>query len=1014
MTIKSCVRSAVMVLLSCLLMPAHAQDTDLFMTNNPEANALLPNVLIVLDNTANWSSSSGDPDFPAKFDLAREALSAVVSGLDEDLFNVGLMLFSEDSNNVSPSGGYVRFAIRTMTPGNKETLSDLVSGLINDSHAKGGDRGNNAEYALAMHEAYLYFSGLNSRSGFNKSRRDEGAFEVNPKYLKPAADACVKNYVIFISNGAPDNGENTTAGNLLAGLSANTSVIPLNPSTRQANWSDEYARFMSASGINTYTFEINPVSSGQGPALTALLKSMAQQGDGEYSPVSTADELTEKLGATFKKIQSVNSVFASTALPVSVNVRGTFLNEVYMGVFRPDEDAGPRWDGNLKLFQFAVDESTDTLYLADASTPPEPAQSPVTGFIRNTAKSFWTTASTYWNFSPRGEPESGSDSPDGNIVEKGGAAQQHRAVAPSRRKLYTCAAGGCGNSGTLLSTNEFNIANDDLTAATFGVADAEREDLINWVRGDDVDAERNVDGVKVSDGQGRPSLHGDVVHSRPAVVNFNRGGGDNDIVVFYGANDGVFRAVKGGKTVTGAGSELWGFVAPEFFGKISRLRSNSPAVNVPSNPSDPDGNKPYFADGNVSVYTIDNNGDGQIVATAGDKAYLFVTMRRGGRFVYAFDVSVPEAPRFLWTKGCSATGACDAGYAELGQTWSEAKVRTINLNGTSTPVLIMGAGYDPASDDLNPAGTAVMGRGIMVVNALTGAMIWQAGPDPKDGDFRLKVDTMTHSIPADVTALDVSRNGFADRVYAVDTGANVWRADISSPDPGNWTVSRLAALGGSGADARKFLYPVDAVTSEDANGEFMALLLGSGDREHPFDETVVNHFYMLKDRDLSETIVLSDLYDTTDNLIQEGTEEQIAAANASLLSSKGWYFVLADGEKVVGNAITLGGSVFFATNQPAAVTPNSCASNLGVARAYVVSYENGAAVYDFNTVESLTSEDRFTEVPGGGFPPSPTGVVVEVDGKKYETVCFGPTCIPPEKIKLEARSKVYWYKSGVD
>jgi hypothetical protein len=35
----------------------------------------------------------------------------------------------------------------------------------------------------------------------------------------------------------------------------------------------------------------------------------------------------------------VNSVFASSTLPVSVNVRGAFLNQVYMGVFRPDANS---------------------------------------------------------------------------------------------------------------------------------------------------------------------------------------------------------------------------------------------------------------------------------------------------------------------------------------------------------------------------------------------------------------------------------------------------------------------------------------------------------------------------------------------------------------------------------------------------------------------------------------------------------------------------------------------------
>ena len=50
----------------------------------------------------------------------------------------------------------------------------------------------------------------------------------------------------------------------------------------------------------------------------------------------------------------MNSVFASASLPVSVNTQGTFLNQVYIGVFRPDADALPRWPGNLKQYKLGI------------------------------------------------------------------------------------------------------------------------------------------------------------------------------------------------------------------------------------------------------------------------------------------------------------------------------------------------------------------------------------------------------------------------------------------------------------------------------------------------------------------------------------------------------------------------------------------------------------------------------------------------------------------------------------
>ncbi len=1001
---------------------AGAQDTDLFMTRNP--NAALPNVLIILDNTANWSTSTGSG---SKFDMERQALASVVAGLDVDAFNVGLMLFSESGDgNAQVSGGYVRSAIRKMTATNKTNLQTLISNLQEGSSGGGsggsgkdnssdststngnGDKGSGAEFAKAMDEAYRYFQGMDARSG-DKIKTDQEAFSVKPTYAKPSTDACAANYIIFISNGAPDSGENTKAADMLKALGGDITQINLNPSGLQANFADEYARFLNGKQIKTYTVDVAPETNNKGLDNTALLSSMAQHGGGGYNAVFNAAELTKVLDDTFKQIQAVNSVFASTALPVSVNVRGTYLNEVYMGMFRPDADAKPRWFGNLKLYQFAKNSATGDLFLADASTPPKAAQSPTTGFIDSKAVSFWTKASTYWSFNKLVPP---SDSPDGDIVEKGGAAQQQRSDYPTRR-LYTC-TGSC-TTGSELSNFPFVTTNKAIDAISLDVTDsditireANRDALIDWVRGAD-----NTPAAERTAGQVRPSLHGDVVHSRPAVVNFNRTGSDTDIVVFYGSNDGVLRAIKGGKSASDGGTELWGFLAPEFFGQMKRLRGNSPDINVPSLAgSDPEigNNKPYSVDGNISIYTVDAEGDGRLGGTS-DKAYLYATMRRGGRFIYALDVSAPSNPKLLWKRGCfGTTPVCDTGYGELGQTWSEAKVAKVNLGGTITPVLIMGAGYDPAAEDVVPAVTGSMGRGILVINALTGDVIWQAGPAPSGAGKNLTVSSMTHAIPADIAVIDRNRDGLADRLYAVDTGANVWRVDISDQDKNNWLVHPFASLGGTGADARKFLYVPDVVSGKDATGPYDAVLLGSGDREHPFDTVVDNHFFMLKDRNVGSsgeghtTITLAKLYDATANLIQSSSATVKADAEAAMLKASGWYFNLGDNEKVVGNAVTAGGSVFFATNQPKPLDKNSCASNLGTARLYVVNFENGAPI---TNLDGNAGDDRSYEVTGGGFPPPPTAVVTELG----ETVCFGPFCRPPPKVKFEARQKEYWFRS---
>src|SRR5690349_3494141 len=142
-----------------------------------------------------------------------------------------------------------------------------------------------------------------------------------------------------------------------------------------------------------------------------------------------------------REVQAAHHVFRARSLPVSVNVRGTNLNQVYIGVFRPDANLSPRWYGNFKEYQFQLDANTNQLYLADANN--NPAFNSSTGFITSTAASFWTVPSNFWAYRPPSQNGAGgpSDFPDGDLVEKGATAEVLRNAlggSPSTRTLYTC------------------------------------------------------------------------------------------------------------------------------------------------------------------------------------------------------------------------------------------------------------------------------------------------------------------------------------------------------------------------------------------------------------------------------------------------------------------------------------------------------------------------------------------------------------------------------------------------
>ncbi len=91
-----------------------------------------------------------------------------------------------------------------------------------------------------------------------------------------ARASCVKNYIIYISNGpAQDNNADiTVATSALAAAGGKTTAIPLNPSGSQDNPADEWARFLKKSAVKgvVYTIDVNPGSTGQGPGWTRLVE----------------------------------------------------------------------------------------------------------------------------------------------------------------------------------------------------------------------------------------------------------------------------------------------------------------------------------------------------------------------------------------------------------------------------------------------------------------------------------------------------------------------------------------------------------------------------------------------------------------------------------------------------------------------------------------------------------------------------------------------------------------------
>ena len=607
------------------------------------------------------------------------------------------------------------------------------------------------------------------------------------------------------------------------------------------------------------------------------------------------------------------------------------------------------------------------------------------------------TTATAHGFSGSSVTVNGADQTEYNGTKTTGSGGNSLAFPTSTTITYTVATGP-----TAASTGG--------TAAKGSIVNAST--LIDWVRGVDNRDDENANGSLTDV---RASIHGDVLHSRPLVVNY--GGSPPNIVVYYGANDGTLHAVKAGDAATD-GTEKWAFVAPEHFSALGRLYNNSPLVKyantsmaITPTPTKRD----YFFDGNIGTYqSLDLS-----------TTHIFVSMRRGGRFIYALDVSNPDAPKFLWKRSYNDT---DADFSELGFTFSEPKVIplkktagvacTLSDPNTYTRALIFGAGYDPTVED-GTAGvvrTPTMGRGVFVLDATNGSLIKLL--QPTDGATK-------YSVAADVTLMDTDGDGCVDRAYAVDTGGNIVRYDMNDivANKSNWKTYKIAALGDvgrdGGSDDRKFLYPADVVRTTSNGIETNFIMVGSGNREDPLSVTIADKFFMVKDTvqvGTDPAAVTTKLFtDLTPVTNFNGLTSVLTPYDAAF---KGWYISYEAGEKTVNAPLTVAGVTYFGTNKPKTVNSKLCTANLGTARGYAINFLNGTSAFgDRNGDSTVGVSDLYTDFIGGGLPPSPVTGVVKI-GDKFERFVIGGGCGPTgssiEGCKVQAnpssrRTQVYWY-----
>ena len=989
--------------------------------------------------------------------------------------SAGIMLMNEEgtTDGNSDISGYIRHRVTLLDAAQCAVVTADLDNISNNITTPAFKGPSSAAYDSALYEAFKYFGGWTNPAGsaaetagtpvgadgFGPIRHskknaleDSQAFTNGAKttYKSPISDTntCGNNYIVLVGNTWPNQASSTNPNvspypsdtnlNTRLGWPAQAQFYPkpLNNSDKSnVRFGDEWAKFLFTTDVssapsvqNIKMFTIDVYNASADAKQGALLKSMADQtGPGGYFSVGgDLYKLVNAFEDVLTKIASVNSVFASASLPVSVNAQGTFLNQVFMGVFRPDADAQQRWSGNLKQYKFALDGPT-AIKLVD-SAGKSAVDSQKTGFIDNCAVSYWSSSNTYWS-SIAGTPPGAcstavdqeySDAPDGPVVERGGAGQRLRQLGHAARNIRTCNTLACA------SLVDFDTTNVTSVSAT----------LVNWARGvNNGDGSLTDAGVASSTDYGlgatatRPTVHGEVVHSRPLAINYGTSPSD-DVVVFYGAGDGMLHAINGNQNATD-GNELWAFIAPDHWSALDRVRTNNPKISYPNyvgSVTPPPTPKQYFFDGSIGGYQERSGG-------ASTKIFIYPTMRRGGNKVYAFNVTAKPGtllnqPSLLWKFGCTTDGSdCggSTGESQMGQSWSTPVA--IRVKGQANPLVVFGAGYNSCEDaeDSNTAcGAAGIGSGIYVMDAQYGPGTAYRFFGPSAG-----LDSTAGRFVADMTTVDVNGDGFIDVIYAADTRGNLWRINTSDPansfaafstaGPAGWRIQKIATVGQWGAgtsERRKFMYAPSVVVL----GTQVTVLIGTGDREKPIStsaaSSVNNRFYGIRDdvTNLAVTPVIG--YGTaavgtnlTDLLNVTG---QSTIDLAAVAAKKGWFLDLSTTtvpyEQVVTTPLTIAGVTYFNTYQakPTADSSTTC-TNLGTGRGYQIDFQTG--VLKPNSAGVLLPEVFKTE----GIPPSPVGGVVSIDGKTkpFCIGCAGVSPVAPKQINPLVKAKrkpVYRYQ----
>ncbi len=520
----------------------------------------------------------------------------------------------------------------------------------------------------------------------------------------------------------------------------------------------------------------------------------------------------------------------------------------------------------------------------------------------------------------------------------------------------------CARLKSYLGTSGTCSSNDNFTDET--------EKLIKFVRGFYIkdyprSQSRNMDAVAgYGNNNGVPEDNeqwklGDILHSNPLIVgipnmlyaydsysDFVNNHRDRPLVMYFMSNDGMLHAFEIAKYENGryrpldTPVELWAYI---------------PEANLHSLLSTTDFQHYYMADGLLRAIDVKDR--------RGWKTVLLGVSGKGGRYIFAIDITDPENPVFMWEKNYSNSPSV---FDKIGMAISAPAMGKVNNRW----VAIFGSGYDKDFIKNYESKNAYL----TFVNILTGDIIEQVKVSEKIGNVLTDIQARRDKL------------GNIESIYFGDYYGFLWRVKasrLSSLDDGDVLSVDKDALFVPNYDVSTpteskrpiTAYPVIAAGYNNSTWVYF----GTGDYDEYDPNYPYQRFYGLKDD--GNTIysdggrvgsqVVNNLYDMTNSFTVNSSNRswyiELGHTDTMDQTENGSSSIKDDNERVLQEPEVYGKFVFFATYQP---FNNPCGG--GKSRFYAVSFNSGA--YSSNLFLGANNQPkaaRSIELKGTGISSKP-------------------------------------------